>query len=203
MKESFRCWHFAGDTLRDGSPLPGEGVALPEIENIEPCVRGYHGATRAIDALRYAPGAWVARVKLTGTIVEHGDPVDKICASKRVGLTDYINCEDLLRSFACQCALDVAHLWDMPEIVREYLTTQDPEIRDVARATAWDSAWDSAGDAAWEAAWEAARDAAWTAAGAATWDAAWAAAGDVARAAAWAAQNDRLETMLREALEDL
>ncbi len=84
----------------------------------------------------------------------------------------------LARSFA----VDVAHLWDVPDVVRTFLLTgrQRLAARDVARAAAashaaaWD-AWDAW--AAWDAAWAAVyaeRDAAWDAWGAArvAWDAA-------------------------------
>ena len=87
-----------------------------------------------------------------------------------------------MRRFAADQALSVAHLWDMPQIVREYLTTLDESKRnaawDAARSAAWSAArnarnawdawdaWDaswSARSAAWNAAWDAARDAAWDA----------------------------------------
>ena len=79
--------------------------------------------------------------------------------------------EATMRAFACWCALTVAHLWDMPVIVREYLETQDESKR--------------------AAAWAAARDAAWEAARAAAGDAAWAAARAAARAAAQKIQSDQ------------
>lgn len=48
--------------------------------------------------------------------------------------------EVTMRAFACWCALTVAHLWDMPVIVREYLETQDESKRAAARAAAWAAA---------------------------------------------------------------
>jgi hypothetical protein len=57
--------------------------------------------------------------------------------------------ESVLREFARWCALSVAHLWDMPDVVRAYLETGDEKIRA--------SASDAASDAAWAAAWAAAR----------------------------------------------
>ena len=41
-----------------------------------------------------------------------------------------------LRKFARCCALDVAHLWNMPDVVREYLETGDDTKRDAARDAA-------------------------------------------------------------------
>jgi microcompartment protein CcmK/EutM len=102
------------------------------------------------------------------------------------------------RKLACSHALSVAHLWDMPAIVRQYLETQDERIRDAARA-ARDAAW-AAGAAGWSARAAWAAGAAWAARAAArdaaraARDAAWAAvaAGSSARAAwaAWAVAQD-------------
>ena len=76
-------WHFASDTLRDGSPLPRAGDVSAVIADPMPCIRGWHASDRAIDALSYAPGPYVARVRLLGEIVAHGDPTDKHAASQR------------------------------------------------------------------------------------------------------------------------
>src|SRR3990167_6197777 len=99
------CWHFAGPTLRDGSPHPAPGVPLPTIADPLPCARGYHGSERLIDALIYAPGPWLAQVELSGTVIPHGTPTDKHAASDRVGLTPYIDISDVLVQFARTCAL--------------------------------------------------------------------------------------------------
>ena len=70
-----------------------------------------------------------------------------------------------MRRFARLAALDVAHLWDMPAIVREYLETGDETKRAAALDAALDAAWAAALAArnaaraaeAAEAAWDAAR----------------------------------------------
>lgn len=182
-------WHFASDTLRDGTPLPRMGQQLPFIADPIPCRRGYHASVRAIDALRYAPGSYVARVRLSGAMVEHGDPPDKICAEYRCNVTSYADCAIVLREFARMCALDVAHLWAMPSAVRQYLESGDEFLRGAAEAAAR-----AAADAAWDAARDAARAAAWAAA--------WAAAA-AAKDAARVAQNARLESMLYARLESI
>jgi hypothetical protein len=102
----------------------------------------------------------------------------------------------VLREFARECALDVIHLWDAPQIVRDYLESGDDNLRAAARAAARVAAWDAARAAAWDAARAAARAAAMAAAGDAAWAAAWAASGDAAWDAAWDAQNQRLENAL-------
>lgn len=179
------CWHFAGSTLRDGSPLPrkGETRTLPEGEAPVLRERGWHGSVRAIDALGYAPGPMVARVRLHGVVLTSDD---KVCATARTNETDYFDATDALRAFARRQALSVAHLWSMPDAVRRYLETGD----DALRAAAWAAAWVAACHAAGAAARAAARDAAR--------DAAWAAASDAARDAA----NVDLEAALTAAMEE-
>ena len=44
--------------------------------------------------------------------------------------------EQNLRKWACRCALSVAGLWDMPDVVRRYLETQDESLRAAAAAAA-------------------------------------------------------------------
>ena len=191
-------WHFANNTLRDGSPLPAKGVTLPRIEHIEPCRLGYHASERAIDALQYAPGSMVARVRLIGNTRAHGTPVDKHVGHVRETLSSYIDSGETLRAWGRWCVLQIIHLWDAPDVVKTFLETGQEDLRDAARAAAaqtaaQDAAWAAARDVAQDAAW-AARTAAWTAARDMAQDAAWAArtaawtaAQDAARAAAWAA----------------
>ena len=99
------CWHFAGETLRDGRPLPKKGETLRHEGEVVPCKSGLHGSKRAIDALSSAPGWNVARVRLSGTIVPHGDPVDKYAASIRTNLTDYVSAKDVLVALSRRWAL--------------------------------------------------------------------------------------------------
>ena len=161
----------AGETLTIGGP--------PVL-----CQYGLHASRRAIDALKFAPGNIICRVHLSGEILEEHD---KAVATERSTIW-IADANDVLRQFARSCALSVAHLWNMPPIVRQYLETGDESIR----AAAWDAARAGARAAAWDAAWDAAR----AAARAAAWDAARAAAWDAAWAAAWAAQNTELERLL-------
>ena len=93
-------WHFAGSTLRDGRPLPQKGETLTHAGDVIPCQSGLHASRRAIDALSYAPGCRVARVKLSGTIVANGAPIDKYAASKRKGMSDYVDAQASLRALA-------------------------------------------------------------------------------------------------------
>jgi hypothetical protein len=210
-----KAWFFAtkSRTLAnsDGRPIViGETheVSLP----IKCCKHGLHGCVDILDALSYAPGSIVYRVDLSGKMDKTDD---KIAAQKRTYLAGGIDVSKLLIDFACQCALDVAHLWDMPAVVREYLQTQNPALADRAASTAWANSATRAARAAASAAWAAARDArdAWAA-----WAAASAArdASSAARAAArdardaWAAraatsrkkQSARLLRMVNKAIKE-
>ena len=149
-------WHFVGATLRDGRPIPADGETLKHKGKLVLCESGLHASERLIDALQYAPGWTLCRVRMSGTIKRE---TDKLVARERTILWR-IDATDVLRTFARRCALDVAHLWDMPPIVRQYLETGDGSIKAAAMADAWATAWDAARAAAWDAAW----DAAWAAA---------------------------------------
>jgi len=145
--------------------------------DIVPCQRGVHFSVRPIDALQYAMGAIVYRVRGSGTIVRCDD---QIVCSRREYVAGGVDGTETLRHFARLCALDVVHLWDAPRVVVRYLRTGDPALRDAAMA----------------AAFAASRAAERTDAS----DAAGATAGDAARAAARATQNTRLHRMLLEVI---
>ena len=194
-------WHFVGDTLRYGEPIPADGKLLHHTGSVVICRSGLHASKLLIDALTFAPGNIICRDECDEVVDEQHD---KLVCRKRTILWR-IDGEELLREFARKCALDVIHLWDAPQIVIDFLQTGDPKLQAAARAAAeaaaWDAAWAAAGDAAWaaaEAAGAAAGNAwaAWAAGAAA--GAAARAAGAASRAASRAAQNQRLESMVTE-----
>jgi hypothetical protein len=196
-----KAWYFSGKDcrLRYGDNRKIEAGFFHTVD-YKPilCERGLHGSKRILDALEYAPGPVVWRVKLSGDVVA-GD--NKVAATNREYQWGY-DATEVLRQFARKCALDVIHLWDAPDLVVQYLKTGDESLRAAAR----DAAGAAAGAAARTASW-AARVASWTAAGVA-WtaaraaagaaDAAWAATGaaDGAWAAAREKQNRRLTSMI-------
>lgn len=155
-------WHFSTGKLGYGD---GREIVIGETHEVEGllvlCVRGLHACERIIDALQYAPGPMIYKVRLHGEILR-GD--DKVCATQRTYLAG-CDATDILLRFARQCALDVIHLWDAPEVVRRYLETGDESLRAAAWAAARAAARDAARAAVWAAAWAAARDAAGEAAG--------------------------------------
>ena len=171
-----KAWHFVGDTLRDGSPVPADGVTLTHDGPLVVCKQGFHASERIIDALTYAPGDKICRVEVEGCEPQgHNDKL--VCRSRTILWR--IDGETVLREFVRKCALDVIHLWDAPNVMRKYLETGDES----KQAAAWAAARAAASAAASAAARNAARNAAW--------DAAWAAARD--------AQDKRLTEMVMRA----
>lgn len=136
-KDTLNGWYFA----RESKKLNYGDNRLIEIGKthrvrgeLELCSHGLHASERAIDALGFAPGPIVYRVQLHGTILRSDD---KACATARTYIAGGIDATETLRGFSRWCALEVAHLWDMPPIVRQYLETGDETIRDAARDAAY------------------------------------------------------------------
>lgn len=173
-------YHFVGATLRDGQPIPKNGVWLKHKGPVTMCESGLHASRHPFDALQYAPGATLCKVECRDIVSTQSDKL--VCRQRRI--VARIDATDMLRAFARQCALDVVHLWDAPPVVVEYLKTGDESLQAAARDAAGDAARDAAG-AARDAARDGARDGAWGGAWDA-WDAAWDArhaAGDARHAA--------------------
>ena len=228
MTQPLLAWHFIAGTLRDGSPIPPDGVMLEHTGPLQLCRSGLHASVRILNALDYAPGSTICRVECGGEIIHEPDKL--VCRERTILWR--IDGTDLLRQFARQCALDVIHLWNAPPIVRQYLETGDEKIRANAH-TAAHATWDAqtaAQTAARAATWNAqtaTRAAAWAVRAVALWhahvsardaardardaqDAAHAAhaaydadaARDTARDTAQAAQNSRLEALIITAHEE-
>jgi hypothetical protein len=138
----WNAYHFVNDTLRDGSPVPEDGVTLKYDGKIELCSSGYHASRKVWQALEYAPGHTLCRVHCAGEVIEPNGE-DKLVCTERTILAR-IDASDLLWDFARSCARDVLPLWNAPDVVVEYLKTGDESLRDAARAAAWDAAWDAA-----------------------------------------------------------
>ena len=136
------------------------------------CNHGLHASKRIIDALNYAPDSILWIVELGGKVIHSND---KSVATERTYIGGGIDISETLRKFARMCALDVAHLWDCPDVMMQWLKTGDESIRK--------SAWDSARASAWD--WDSARTSA------------------SASASARAKQNKRLAQMVSKALKEV
>lgn len=145
-----KAWYFSETDCRlrfgDGREVKA-GETHKVDGNIHLCLNGLHASKNIRDALLYAPGCYVWRVELGGTI-DHGS--DKMAASERTYLWGY-DASDVLRKFARMCALDVIHLWYAPDVVISYLKTGDESLRAAAWAAAPDAAWAAARAAAGDA----------------------------------------------------
>ena len=184
-----RAWHFVGDTLRDGRPVPQDGKWLVHQGPLVICQSGLHASLDPFDALQYAPGPILCLVECDGDIHHQRDKL--VCRRRRIVARR--DATEGLRYFARMQALSVAHLWEPPDVVLDYLMTGDEVNRDAARASAWSAARDAARAVAWSAAWDAARASAWAAARDAALDA--------ARAVAWSAARADWHTLVADAFD--
>ncbi|MGI0014072.1 MAG: DUF7666 domain-containing protein [Nitrososphaera sp.] len=191
-----KAWHFVGETLRGGAPVPPDGEKLIHTGALKFCKSGLHASKDVLDALKYAPGPTLCRVRLSGLILVSED---KFVASERTII--WRRCvEAELRVFARWCGLSVARFWVMSPVVRQYLESGAEDLRALVRKATWakelnvarSAAWAAAGEVPWDAAWGAARSAAWAAAGEVPWDVAWGEAWDKAHSA----QARKLEAFL-------
>lgn len=150
-------WHFIKDDRRlcygDGR-LVEVGKTLSVTCEPMLCERGLHASERLIDALNYAPGLTLCKVTLGGNIVK-GD--DKVVGTERTAIA-IADVTDIVKQWARRVAIDVAHLWDAPPVVLEFLNGDDSKAEEAERAAARaaraaNAAW-AAANAAW-AAWAA------------------------------------------------
>ena len=180
-----RAYHFVGDMLRDGRPVPPVGEWLVHDGPMVMCESGLHASRHPFDALTYASGPVLCLVDCDEIEAEENDKL--VCRRRRI--VARFDATTMLRTFARRCALDVIHLWKAPQVVRDYLTTGDESLRAAAlaaedEARAAEDEARAAEDEAWAAGADtrnAARGAAWDAAWGAAWDATWAAARDAQR----------------------
>ena len=139
-----RAYHFVGATLRDGSPIPPDGEWLEFSGECVMCTSGLHWSRHPFHALTYAPGATLCLDDVDEIIAEQNDKG----LSRRRRIVARFDATDMLWEMARWSALQVIHLWNAPQVVRDYLTTGDESLR----AAAWAAARDAAQDAAWDAA---------------------------------------------------
>ena len=130
-----KAWHFIGDTLRDGRPVPADGITLRHDGPLLMCRSGLHASLHPWDALKYAPGSTLCLVEAGGE-TEH-EPDKLVCMERTI--IARMDAEPLLRYFARQQALSVVHLWNAPQEVLDYLMGDD-DARDATRDAARDAA---------------------------------------------------------------
>ena len=138
-RESTLAWHFvsADRKLRDGNSVAPGYVYAVDPDELSLCQWGLHASVRPLDALRYAPGPIICRVECRGRVLHD---TDKLVCSEREVLW-MADATDALRGFARQCAQDVLHLWNPPDVqnarLESALRARNPE-RDEYRSHAVD-----------------------------------------------------------------
>jgi len=188
-RSRFGWWFAASDVLPNGD---GRKVVIGETLTIDGdprcCAKGLHASTRIIDALQYAPGPLIYRVRLSGQIDKEDD---KLAASERTALW-VVDGTKILREFAALVAKDA--------LLVERKAGREPHpdswrAVEVALLFVRGKATDQERSAAWSAAESAARSAARSAA----WRAAESAAESAAWSAAWKRQNTKLTSLVMAA----
>jgi hypothetical protein len=184
---------------------------------------GIYASLRALDALKYARGATVCRVELSGEIVES----DNILCARHCKILAMADATMVLHKFACQnaeqallrereagrepdkqswAAIEAKRKWLEGKATDEELIAAYTTACIVASNAAWDMTKGSIGNSTWGATWRAAYAAASAAARKTTWYAAWNAAWetacDAARAAAWDAAGDATSDAVWHAARD-
>lgn len=140
MEQTILAWHFVGQWLRDGSPVPPDGEWLEWHGPLKMCESGLHASRDPFDALRYAPGPILCRVECSGSIIEESSKL--VCSRRRIIKRKDVTEE--LRYFARVQALSVIHLWEPPDVVLNYLITGDEKLRIAAHDAAYAAARDAA-----------------------------------------------------------
>lgn len=206
-------WHFLCISRKlkyEPYTTVNPGDTLMMNPPIELCKRGFHASERAIDALMYAPGPIVCRVRLSGDL-RHGKY--KSVVTQRTVLWMF-DATEILHELACRYAYDAliaerergrkidTRSWAGIEAKRKWLKGEitDAELaaaRDAAESAAWVAAEYAAWAAAESASEYAARDAAEYAAESAI-RSAWAASEYAAWFAERSTQNALLESRLFE-----
>lgn len=186
-------WHFCA-LAPNGVPITREGYFLivgkryrirdePEL-----CVRGFHGSAKVLNALDYAPGPWVSLRPLKNVV--HG--LDKV-VGKSYKQGPGFDATETLKAFGRWCALEVADIWEAPNVVKQYLKTNDASLREAALSAGRTPPHSNPHDNrifAWYT---------WVFAQGSRWAAARATAMYASRVADWETQNTKLTEMLLEA----
>ena len=171
-----RAWYFATEERKlqyndNRSIIVGETQSVDLTERpLKLCEWGLHASKRLIDALGYAPGAFLYEVELSGKMIVGGD---KIVAEHRTYLRE-IDATEILRAFARkQAMINIEKIEpycneNEYEIILNWLKTGDETLKTAAYYAAHSAAdYDAnfiANSAAYSAAYSAARSAAHSAA---------------------------------------
>ena len=113
------------DYLRDGTEAPPDGVWLEYNGPLIMCKSGLHFSVDPFDALQYAPGEIICQVEVGGEVIMGGDK--GVCSRRKI--IRRFDATEGLRYFARLQALSVAHLWEPPDCVFDWLVGGDESAR--------------------------------------------------------------------------
>ena len=203
MSKPILAWHFVSDDGKLRNPVNGithvePGLVLERKGKIHMCVSGLHASRKLLDALQFAHGALLCRVRCSGDVIENHDKL--VCSQREILWT--LDATDYLHEFACQAAeyaIKRSGVKPDPCSVAAIKAKRDwlaGKISDKKLEAAWAAARNVSGPAAWAAMWAAARGAA---AGGDVWDSALAATQDAAWGAGWNTLNNTLTRIVMAA----
>lgn len=160
-------YHFVGETLRDGRPIPPDGEWLVHDGPVKICESGLHYSLEPFDALEYAPGDTLCLVEIEDIVEAQKDK--GVCRRRKI-ITRF-DAAPILRYFARMQALSVIHLYPngTDDVVLDWLMTGGDLSRSAAYSAAHSAhaaaypAAHSAADPAHAAAYSAAHSAAYSA----------------------------------------
>ena len=169
MSKSVLAWHFlaADRRMANETEIVKPGYIYTTIGGLKLCESGLHASVCAIDAIKYAPGPVVCRVRCSGEIIDGGDKI--VCRNREV--LWMANADSILRLIVTECVRktplhDGRTVWDLLTDPRSRNAVEVAEKFAHGKATreeldaAWYAARYAAGAAASASAWDAARDAA-------------------------------------------
>ena len=132
--KTMKGWHFVNDKLRDGTPVPRDGVWLKHQGPLKLCESGLHWSREPFDALTYAPGKILCEIEARGETLHDKDK--SVSRERRV--IRRMDATEMLRFFARHCALSFIHLYPngTTDAVFDYLMTGDARAAAVAARAA-------------------------------------------------------------------
>ena len=124
-------YHFTGSKLRDGRDVPAIGEWLEHEGPAVLCQSGLHASRTPFQALSFAPGFQLHKVAIDGIVAETDD---KLVATKRKIIAS-LDAKEIICLSPEKQALSVIHLYDCPQVLKEWLETGNPaKQKDAANA---------------------------------------------------------------------
>jgi len=131
-----KAWHFVADRLRDGQTIPGDGEVLKHVGYVCICYRGLHAGTKILNCMEYMPGTTLCRVECRDVVRKEDTKL--VCRERTILWR--MDVQQIIKSFVCKEVLNILPQ-DADPVIREYLQTQNPELREAAFSEAYAEAY--------------------------------------------------------------